>query len=130
MNYQGGCLCGGVSIEITGPIKHVMHCHCKMCRKAHGSSFASFGLVSVEDFKITGTTNIRTYKSSKNVLRTFCGICSSNIEWIDNSEFNEGYRSFALGLLDTEFVPDSEEHIFVSNEVKWGRSCARLEEHS
>jgi len=130
MKYQGGCLCGGVSIEITGTIKHVMHCHCKMCRKAHGSSFASFGLVSEHDFKVSGTSYIRSYKSSANVTRTFCCICGSNVEWIDNSGFNDGYRSFALGLLDTEFVPENEEHIFVSSSAQWGQVCASLEEHS
>ncbi|WP_428796285.1 GFA family protein [Vibrio kasasachensis] len=130
MKYKGSCLCGGVSIEVTGPIKHVMYCHCDMCRKAHGSSFASFGLVSEDDFQISGTKNIRSYKSSANVTRTFCNVCGSNIEWSDHSEFNSGCRSFALGLLDTDFAPDSEEHIFVSSAPEWGRCSARIEEHS
>jgi len=124
MKYQGSCLCGAVIIDITGPIEHVMYCHCKMCRKAHGSSFASFGLVSKENFEISGIENIRSYKSSAHVTRTFCSTCGSNIEWNDSSEFGDGYRSFALGLLDSEFEAESEEHIFQSDGVKWGKCCA------
>ncbi len=114
------CLCGAVSIEITGPIEHVIHCHCKMCQKAHGASFASFALVAEEHVKVDGTPHIRSYQSSPNVTRTFCESCGSNIEWADKSEFNKGYRSFSLGLLDTDFTPESEEHIFESSAPKWG----------
>ncbi|KAB7701485.1 hypothetical protein GBN26_05885 [Plesiomonas shigelloides] len=43
--FTGSCLCGNISIIITGPIEHVICCHCHMCQKHHGSSHASFGLV-------------------------------------------------------------------------------------
>ncbi|MHA2710211.1 GFA family protein [Vibrio owensii] len=126
MGYTGSCLCGNVQVKVNGTIKHVMHCHCEMCRKAHGAAFASFGLVSKDNLHISGTEYIRSYKSSPNVTRTFCSVCGSNIEWSDNTAFNKKYRSFALGLLDTDLVPSSEEHIFESSRVSWGKHCVNV----
>ena len=39
---RGVCLCGTVQYEIAGPFQMMMHCHCSMCRKHHGGSFATF----------------------------------------------------------------------------------------
>ncbi|MDN3679988.1 GFA family protein [Vibrio tapetis subsp. quintayensis] len=130
MSVTGSCLCGGVSIEITGPIKHVIYCHCSICRKSHGTAFASFGLVSESHFKLIGENMIQRFLSSPKVIRSFCSVCGSNIEWSDQSEYNEGYRSFALGLLDSDFKPESEEHIFECSAPKWGQNRNRSEDHS
>ena len=42
---RGSCLCGTVRYEIRGPVGRVSHCHCAMCRKAHGAAFATYGRV-------------------------------------------------------------------------------------
>ncbi|WP_084659754.1 GFA family protein [Vibrio sonorensis] len=119
MAYIASCLCGAVSLTIEGEVRHVMHCHCSMCRKAHGSAFASYGLVEKDKVRVEGEEYIQSFQSSKNTVRTFCRLCGSNIEWKDKSEFNEKYRSFSLGLLDSEFTPSSEEHIFESSTPNW-----------
>lgn len=49
---EGGCLCGSIRYRaerIAGPL---VHCHCHMCRKAHGSAFCS--LAGEETFTCTG----------------------------------------------------------------------------
>ncbi|WP_116547395.1 GFA family protein [Plesiomonas shigelloides] len=56
------------------------------------------------------------------VTRSFCRKCGSNIEWNDNSNYNSKYRSFSLGLLDSEFSPSSEEHIFMTEHPLWDKS--------
>ena len=40
----GGCLCGDAAFEIDGPVDMMIHCHCSMCRKFHGSAFATYPL--------------------------------------------------------------------------------------
>ncbi|MGH8189559.1 MAG: GFA family protein, partial [Steroidobacteraceae bacterium] len=37
----GSCLCGVVRWEVSAPYQWMGHCHCSMCRKHHGSLFAS-----------------------------------------------------------------------------------------
>jgi hypothetical protein len=49
---QGTCLCGKVRYEIRGPPQLMYYCHCRMCRKATGTSFATNMLVRAEDFAI------------------------------------------------------------------------------
>src|SRR5210317_1434133 len=51
MIHEGSCLCGKVKYEVHGDIKHVLNCHCPMCRKAHGAAFRTRGSVSPKDFK-------------------------------------------------------------------------------
>ena len=48
----GSCLCGDVAFEITGPVEQMGHCHCSMCRKFHGSAFATFGVVAPGRFSL------------------------------------------------------------------------------
>ena len=46
--HQGSCLCGGVRYETTAPLQGASHCHCSMCRKAHGAAFGSYGVEVLE----------------------------------------------------------------------------------
>ena len=39
---EGGCLCGALRYEIDGPFVDMLHCHCSMCRKHHGTPFATW----------------------------------------------------------------------------------------
>jgi hypothetical protein len=73
---SGSCLCGGVRFEITGPLDRATHCHCSMCRKAHGAAFGSYGGLQVRDFRWTsGEELVAAYRSSPEVTRTFCKRC-------------------------------------------------------
>src|SRR5207249_145423 len=40
MTVGGSCLCGDVAFELV-PGDWMGHCHCSMCRKAHGAAFAT-----------------------------------------------------------------------------------------
>ncbi|MEH6817970.1 MAG: GFA family protein, partial [Pseudoalteromonas distincta] len=51
--YTGSCLCGEVSVEVSGSITSIIHCHCSLCRKNSGTAFATNGFVNTEDFIIT-----------------------------------------------------------------------------
>jgi len=38
---RASCLCGDVAWGSEGPLDLITHCHCSMCRKAHGAAFGS-----------------------------------------------------------------------------------------
>ena len=44
---DGGCLCGDVHFALTFPSKWVAHCHCSLCRRAHGAAFVTW--IGMED---------------------------------------------------------------------------------
>lgn len=50
---KGGCQCGAVRFEVSGPLGQASVCHCRMCQKAFGNVFAP--LVSLPEGALTWT---------------------------------------------------------------------------
>ena len=48
---KGSCLCSEVTYSISGSIGEITHCHCKTCRKAHGTAFSSVAAVQIDEFE-------------------------------------------------------------------------------
>ena len=74
----GSCLCGDIAFEIHGPVDALGHCHCSMCRKSHGSAFATFAAAAPQDFRwVRGAQRVKAYESSAAGYRRFCPRCGS-----------------------------------------------------
>lgn len=117
--YHGSCLCGAVGFTVDAPIGDVSHCHCSMCRKAHGAACGSYANVPASAHRFTrGDSLLRVYRSSATVERLFCSTCGSPMMWRDAVRF-PGICSFPLGCLDTPVVPASQRHIFVGSKAPW-----------
>jgi hypothetical protein len=115
---RGGCLCGSIRYELRGPVGRVNNCHCKMCRKAHGAAFATYGHVKSEDFVLlSGKDVVRSYQSSPPVTRTFCKKCGSTLQFIV-TERPEVF-GLALGTLDDDPGVQPSKHIFVESKAPW-----------
>jgi hypothetical protein len=81
---KGSCLCGAIRYEFDGPFEVMSHCHCSMCRKHHGTAFATFVTTSVSAFRwLAGETSVVTYQSSPNGKRCFCGACGSAVPVVE-----------------------------------------------
>jgi hypothetical protein len=75
---HGTCLCGSIRYQLDGPLNMMIHCHCSMCRKHHGSSFATFVSAPLMGFRwLAGAENMVTYRSSEKGARRFCRTCGS-----------------------------------------------------
>ncbi|MGH8494207.1 MAG: GFA family protein [Moraxellaceae bacterium] len=117
--HSGSCLCSAVRYEVDGDIRNVTHCHCSMCRKAHGTAFASYGAVKREQFHLLqGEDHLASYISSEGVTRRFCSACGANLLWFSEQRFPE-WLSLAIGTLDTPFVPTKQRHIHVASKADW-----------
>lgn len=46
------CLCGDLKLEATLPSKWVAHCHCSLCRRAHGAAFVTW--VGMDESRCAG----------------------------------------------------------------------------
>jgi len=115
---RGSCLCKRVRFEIRGTPGRSSHCHCSMCRKAHGAAFGSYAAVRVEDLKmVSGEELIMRYRSSPGVERTFCARCGSTLQFI--SEKMPGIIDVALGTLDDDPGIRVPHHIFVASKAPW-----------
>ena len=73
--------------EITAEPYRSCHCHCKMCRKAHGAPFGTYWFVRPEQFNWTGdTATVVRYQSSDQLERAFCGTCGSVVPYSGDFE--------------------------------------------
>ncbi len=117
---RGSCLCQGVKFEIHGKLGRSSHCHCSMCRKAHGAAFGSYAAAKAEQFRVVaGGTLIARYASSPGVTRTFCSRCGSTLQFL--SATNPEIVDVALGTLDDDPGIRVERHIFVASKAPLGR---------
>ena len=81
MLTTASCLCGDIRWECAADSESNMsHCHCSMCRKAHGSAYATFVSVPERDFRwLAGEARLARYRATPDSPfdRTFCPSCGS-----------------------------------------------------
>jgi hypothetical protein len=75
---SGSCLCGGVSYEVTGPLREVIACHCTQCRKTSGH-FVAATACDDDDLKFNKLDTLAWYRSSAIAERGFCNRCGSTM---------------------------------------------------
>lgn len=78
MTYTGTCLCGAVRYEAEGPLRPVVGCHCRQCRKWTGHFVAA---TSAPRAGVTITGEVRWFRSSDFARRGFCPECGSSLFW-------------------------------------------------
>ena len=116
MMLSGSCLCGAVRYQIAGPLKMAGHCHCSICRKAHGAAFATWTMVRTDQFEwLAGEEYLHAYSSSPDRQRLFCGECGTPIAATHNGHIGE----VVLASLDDEPGIRPREHIFVGSRACW-----------
>ena len=110
--YKGSCLCGEIQYELTSEPVKVSHCHCTMCQKQHGAMFATYASLPKSDLVYrSGLDSLMSYNSSGSIMRKYCKICGSNIEWSGSKDYSD-WVSVAISTLDTPYKPLSIEDIF------------------
>ncbi len=83
--YLGGCLCGQIRYEATGPAEKPHTCSCKMCQRHTGSLTAAWVEFLREKVKWTGAGGTpSTFRSSHYSSRAFCPECGSAVGALDD----------------------------------------------
>jgi hypothetical protein len=121
------CLCGDVRWEVDAPVRApsegplaalaLSHCHCSRCRKAHGSSFATYLVVDESRFRLThGHAQIERYKPEGAGSRPFCRRCGSVVP---DGVAAGGVVAMPAGPFDDDFGLRPMAHIFVGSKAPW-----------
>jgi len=105
----GGCLCGAVRYEVSGPLRDVVNCHCSMCQRLHGN-FGPHSKARKVDITITNTDGLAWYKTSEVARRGFCRECGSSLFW---EPFELDSTGIIAGSLDRPTGLKTMGHIFV-----------------
>lgn len=115
---RGSCLCGGIRYEVDAPLTEIGHCHCRQCRKANGTAFATNAPVPAAAFRLLeGEELLSHYQSSPNKQRTFCRRCGSPI--YSRSTARPGVLRLRIGLLDTTIAQRPDYHFHVADKAEW-----------
>lgn len=109
---NGSCLCGKVTFRVGGELSNMTHCHCSMCRKTHGSQFATY-MTATECEYTSGAELIESFISSEGFARAFCKDCGSVLP--ESNE--EGQYDIPAGLLDDDPGLRPEAHIFTESKA-------------
>ncbi len=112
---RGSCLCGDVAWQASGPFELMSHCHCSMCRKHHGTGYATWLAAPASGFRVVrGEGSVARYESSPGTFRTSCPRCGSAL-WNASGE-----RVFMpAGCLDDDPGVRPIAHIFVASKAAW-----------
>lgn len=122
----GNCLCGAVKWQVDGEIDRMTHCHCSMCRKAHGAAFGTYASAAAEKFSlVSGKDAIVTYESSPGFTRAFCGACGSVVPFTGA----KGNVAMPAGCLNEDPGIRPQAHIFATQKAPWHEIADDLPQH-
>jgi len=83
--HSGGCLCGAVRFEATGPAEKPHTCSCRFCQRHTGAPTAAWVEFPAGRIAWTGAAGRpSTWRSSDYSSRAFCPACGSSIGAIDD----------------------------------------------
>jgi hypothetical protein len=82
--YRGGCHCGAVRFEVTGPIADVSECNCSICLKKGYLHW----IVERDAFRLlTSSENLATYRFNTGIAQHhFCRTCGIASFYIPRSD--------------------------------------------
>jgi hypothetical protein len=114
---EGRCLCGTVRYELMGPIARMLHCHCSMCRKHHGTPYATWAVAPLAGFRFkSGEASVARYASSPGFHRSFCTTCGSVVP---EALPARGVVICPAGNLQGELGCEPSLHMFVASKASW-----------
>lgn len=115
---HGGCLCGAVTFDLVLPSKWCAHCHCSMCRRAHGAGYVTWVGFSSDHFLLkTGDHHLRWYTSSTGARRGFCSTCGSTM--LFEADRWPGETHVTLASIEGRIDRKPEANSFFESHVDW-----------
>ena len=121
----GGCLCGAVRYEVTGPLTQVTYCHCSMCRRWHGH-VGAYTAADRDAFRLTEPRGLRWHASSAKARRGFCGECGSSVLFDEDGLPKMG---ICAGTLDEPTGIREKAHIYTASKGDYYAIAPGLIEH-
>ena len=125
----GGCLCGAVRYELTGPPLYQGFCCCEDCRKASGSGYIPFMGYAAANFKKTGdVVAVRhALRNGRVSTRSRCAKCGS---LLFGGEYGvDQQHTVYAGTLDDPSFFSPREAIMTGGKPHWAALPEGLTHH-
>jgi hypothetical protein len=113
---EGGCLCGAVRYQVIGAPLSSIICHCRSCRRASAAPSVAWLTFDAAKLEIL-SGELRNFRSSPGVTRTFCAVCGSPITYA--SDRDPGSIDVTTVSLDdpNRFPPVRE--VWLEHKIAW-----------
>lgn len=94
------------------------HCHCTLCRRAHGAGFVTWVGVAARQFSIeAGADDLVAYESTPGARRSFCRRCGSTLLFESTRWPNEVH--VVLANIDTAIDRSPASHAYPDDHADW-----------
>src|SRR5712691_1026778 len=114
----GGCLCGGVRYEVTGPLVSAGYCHCTRCQRRTGTAASVSARIAPGSLRIlSGDELIDSFDPPDGFAKVFCSGCGSAL-WSRNPE-DPNVISIRLGTFDSDSGIRPSYRQFVAYAAPW-----------
>jgi hypothetical protein len=114
--HEGGCLCGATRYRARADARARTLCHCNSCRRASGAQSVAWAVFPAGAFEFTKGDPSR-FRSSPNVVRTFCGRCGTPLTYQHESRADAIDVTTASLDEPDRFAPLFE--IWVEEKIAW-----------
>lgn len=117
----GGCLCGMVAFEVSGPFTAFHWCHCTRCRKDTGSAHAANLFTRPASIRWLGGENtVRRFDlpEAERFAKAFCEHCGSPVPYVNRS---------GTHLIVPAGSLDSDPGIVPQDNIHWGSRASWYE---
>lgn len=122
----GSCLCGAVAYEADARLERIVNCHCRTCRKTHGTAFSSVAAGPRDKFRwVRGKELLNAFESSPGKFRRLCTLCGSHVV---TERIKQPSMLLRLGCLDTPIAGRPQIHIWRSEAASWYDTKAQFPE--
>jgi hypothetical protein len=112
------CFCGDVTLEATLPSLWAAHCHCSLCRRAHGAAFVTWVGMEAARCQIGDSSRrLHWYESTPGAERGFCSLCGAMMFF--RSTRWPGELHIALAHFTTPVDRAPQVHAHWADHVSW-----------
>ena len=114
----GSCLCGQLRFQLRPPTQVCVHCHCSMCRRAHGAGFVTWVRLPKAQLEfVSGREKLLHYRSSDHAVRSFCASCGSSLFF--ESSHSPDTVDVVVANLEAPLDRDPQLHVFFDDRAEW-----------
>jgi hypothetical protein len=114
----GGCLCGGVQFELTGPFTSAGYCHCTHCQRRTGTGSSAQGRIPQGSFRLlSGQELLHSFTPEGGRAKVFCSRCGSSV--FGGDPLNDDEVSVRLGVLDGDPGIRPQYRSFTDSAAAW-----------
>ncbi len=116
---RGGCLCGGISFELTEPPKTAGYCHCTRCQRRTGAGASAQARIDGRTFRLLGGEElIRAWRHPDGGFeKCFCATCGAHLFSRNPDDPTE--MSIRMGAFDADPGVRPQHRQFVAYAAAW-----------